>query len=210
MPTPFHVSAGETITSAAQRAVERALETNGVVTFDFNGVEMCAEPRSDPALLVDYYHKECEERRAAYAASPAGKQAARDRERERAAKQREIEELERMFPNYWEDAKLFRDDTLEPLLDWLKQYALAADDIGVTANPEPIIKQLTDAGFTAGMHVTNDRSVVAKWTPRICAEWIVGQALSMGLRSHPGLLCGALRDWRKRCEAYELSVRLEP
>ncbi len=180
------------------------------VTFDFNGITCVATPSTPPERIVESFTAACQKRRDEYAASPEGKQAARDRERERVAKQQEVEELERLFEHYLEDALLFNDETLEPLLSWCKQYALAADYIGVNTNPEPIVKKLNEAGFTANMHVTKDEEIVAKWTPRICAEWIVGQALDMGLCSHPGLFCGALRDWRKRCEKHELTVALEP
>ncbi len=205
----FQAHAGEEITSASKRAIAHAQLINSVVVFGFNGVKCVADPSYTPERVVEQFHIDMERNRVAYQASPEGKKAAAETDARRAAAQHETRRLERMFEHYWEDALLFHEETLEPLLSWLKDYALAVDFIGVEANPDPIITILKDFGFTAGMHVTTDKAAVEQWTPRICAEWIVGQALSMGLRSHPGMICGAIKFWSQRCEQAYLTVNLK-
>lgn len=86
----FRVHAGTSILQACQQALKMAGEAKKAVTFDFNDVQLVAEPLADEdqssraATMAQGYLEECRQRAEAYSNSEEG-QAAEDASRVRAA-----------------------------------------------------------------------------------------------------------------------------
>lgn len=82
----YEPGCGMHISQACIEAVKMALLENCIVEFSFNEIPMTALDDTDPAVLAQYYHDECERRYQAYISTPEYK--ARQEEAERQHRER--------------------------------------------------------------------------------------------------------------------------
>jgi len=164
---------GEHIRTVAMRAATAADERHEPVEFLFNDVLMTVAPGAEAESVVTEYEVKCEERRAAYRASPEGIAAAKARAAEIVANQAEVDALMAELPTARSDIDV---------IDWLCAYAREADDIDVKAPHAAVADYLEGLGYRRGENVgrtdlANDRVGMARW--------IIGQALDFLRRGYP-------------------------
>ena len=92
MPQTFEPSIGSSISDAAVRMVAIAVDTDDIVTADFNGITLTASATTVPDEVVTYYTEESKRRHDAYLASP--EYAAKMVEAEKAARKAEADAAE--------------------------------------------------------------------------------------------------------------------
>jgi hypothetical protein len=92
----YNPAAGENIEETAEQMVSTARRYKCRVLATFNEVGLIASPNSEPGDITTFFHAECENRRAAYEASPEG--IAAKRRQEEANRQAAAAETEGILP----------------------------------------------------------------------------------------------------------------
>jgi hypothetical protein len=159
---------GETIQFACAIAVEKAVKENVYVEFEFNGHNISVNPQSDPKQLASDYMADCQRKHEDYKASPKGILEKQLRDAEVKKNQQNIDSLIAEIA----DSALTMDD----LMQWLKQFSISADFIGVNVPLKYAILGLEKHGFKSNDHVGQS----PEWfsTRERMGQYIAGQAIS--------------------------------
>jgi hypothetical protein len=171
--------AGESIDYAAEQAIALAKKEDKTVTFQFNSVSLTATAANKPQDVVSSYMDTIHKQAEAYRNSPQGKAAAARRDAEVISKQALINDLvdKRL------DAALKQG--LTAVIQWVKEYANVADDVGVDHQGKKVSSALTAAGYKESDYV-GDKFV--KGDKEVMGRYIVGQVihcLNSGMPPHP-------------------------
>lgn len=110
---------GTSVSSACREAVEKAIDENCIVEFEFNDIKLEATPTTDPVDLIEYYDTETDKQHTAWLESPEfeaqQKERARKLEEQRAAYDAIMAEAPAEMalrnPEAWAKAKEQNDDT---------------------------------------------------------------------------------------------------
>ena len=175
----YKVLAGEHIDWAIDRARELSKRHRALVRFRFNGVTLVASPKTAAHTLRWLWEKRMSEQASQWRQSPAGKASAARRERELATKQRRLDELMAVM-----DSEIGGGH--EPMLRWLAEFAMVADDVEVSCDLPRVREALVAAGFANNQHVGRPKEEFDD--PTVMAEYIAGQAISCinyGMGPHP-------------------------
>lgn len=173
--------AGTCISEACDDIARLAVEYGKPVHCTFNGVPIKAGPGDSPHTLQQMWEAIMAKQANSWRTSPEGAAAARAEKAAQEKAQKQVDRLMKLLPTVGSN--------LNALLGWLKEFALAADHIGVTYDREAFVRELVGAGFVADAHVGQPPDNFV--TKKMMGEYIVGLAIAQaqkGLPPHSSLV----------------------
>lgn len=186
-PPSYDPSPGTTIEHACKKAVEIAQQSGQSVTFDFKGIAVTAEADSDPQALQDEWTKTMQAQAEAWRNSPEGQQAADESKRlESNPQSKAIRLLAELPALLFDRGNLWKEESLNAIMVWLKEFSLAADHVGVKVDYPALIATLEKAGFRENEYVGQPPGWFCDKLRM--SRYIMGQALNcmrMGMPPHP-------------------------
>lgn len=176
----YEPSFGIHITSACKEAVAMAMNGKCNVKFDFNGIEIEVTPDSTPfSAEVQWQEKKD-------ADAKAYRESAEYRE-EQARRERQIKTSQDVVDHFMDGIEqvLFT-CSMDSLLEYLRPFVEAADDVDVTFDKSKLADMFEAAGYAESAHVGKPpESFVHR---KIFGEYILGQVvhcLRAGMPPHP-------------------------
>ena len=177
----FKPECGSWIGTACEKAVQMARSQNQPVKFEFNGIEVVANPNDDPESIHSIWNEKQEERTAKYHASDEYKEQQNKRRQEVTAKQEIVDRLVRIVGRIHSE---------EEWMKWAAKLAGSADDCEVKLNNDELFIELKRHGWVPNANVSEDPKIRAELATNktMMAEYIMGQVmsfLSKGMPPHP-------------------------
>ena len=176
----YEPSAGTEISHACREAVNMAKRSGATVRFKFNDVELTATPNIKPDAVVAKWRRESNRLSEEYRNSPKGRAAAAARTAEIARLKTQSETLLMAL------SSILLSGSTDELMDWLKSFALVADDVSVKLDTAALAAKFEAAGFKENESV-GQKPEWFNTRPRM-AGYIVGQVincLKRGMPPHP-------------------------
>lgn len=165
-------TAGDTIQHAAETAVQKAYDSLHTIHFAFNGIALVAKPSlthsEDADRIVTEYFQALAKSAQTYSESPEGVHEQQDSQTRVTAAQAKIDDLFARLADISEDG-------LPQLLDWLVEYAEAADVRGVKSYPSTVVYLLTEVGFKRNENTGLEDG--AYESRNVFGRYIVGQVI---------------------------------
>ncbi len=176
----FEPSPGTHISHACKEAVAMAINKNSDVEFDFNGIKVTATPQSSPASLEADWDAKMAAEAKAY----------RESERYTAEQQRRAEEVktnQQTVDRFMEEIELvLATCSRDSLMEWLKPFVGASDDVEVKFDHKKLADLLEHFGYLENAHVGTPPEAFT--TRKLIGEYILGQVvncLRSGMPPHP-------------------------
>lgn len=188
MSSMVEFAAGTHIDRAAEALVEMA-RREGEAIGRFNGVELSATRNTTPDAISAEYNRICEERAAAYRASPEGiAAAARANERRRSLQGKHDALMARLPSLDW------RDDVA--VLDWCCEMQEPSDHVGVIIKKDTILAEFAKHGFTPNMRTGSDYIADSRL---VSHAYLIGQALAgIAHVAIHGIIHKFAAEWKER------------
>lgn len=172
--------AGTTIDHACKEATALAIRKSAEVTFDFNGITLTATPDSSPADIQKDWKVKLEKEREEYRASP---EYTEDEKR----RVEEISSNQSIVNHFMETIEqILATCSTDDLMESLKKFTLAADNVGVKFDNVRLVTILESAGHKEHAHVGRPPSDFD--SKEVMAQYIIGQVINFlrsGMPPHP-------------------------
>lgn len=180
-----HFLGGEHIRSAAERLIEAGVGAYGT----FNDIVIRNDDGSTAESIVAAFDRDSEAVAAAWRTSPAGIEAARQREERRQAMQARGDALMAALPDLdWSDD--------HAVLRWITDMQDPSDHAGVRTNAPLILRVFIEHGYEPNAYVDD---AFVPGDRRIEHAWLIGQALD-GLRQI-GAIHGVVHSFAEKWRA---------
>lgn len=166
----FEPLAGTHIGHACKEAVALAINKQAHVSFSFNGVSLTATPESTPHGLLKEWETERDRQRKEYEASP-------ECAAEKARREDQICKAQEVVDSFMDGIEhVLCTCSTDSIMEYLKPFVAAADDIGVKFDKAKLADILESAGYANNMHVGKPPEAFNERI--IMAEYILGQAVN--------------------------------
>lgn len=188
----YEPTAGENISTTAERIIALAKETKGSVTAKFEGIELTVTEDSTAEDVVSGFQTRIDEAAAeTYHKSPEGQRAFRESEEQKQEGQRKADALIGQLPN-------LDFANQEEVLDWICEFQDPSGYIDDTKRQNEVLSIFAEHGYQPNVNIgeafnseDHDNS----------AHYIIGQALD-GLKDDFGAIHPIVHkftdDWKKK------------